>query len=178
MSALEKCTLTATLSITLRIANKEDIPKLEWYGQYRHYRNLFRRAYREQQRGRRLILIADSRGFPIGHIFIHLYGSNRINQDGVQRAYFYSLRVMEMLRGYGIGTHLILEAEQIVMQHGFRRAAIAVAKDNHAARRLYERLGYRVFRHDSGEWNYRDHQGKLHHVREPSWIMEKLLIHE
>ena len=37
---------------------EEDLPKLEWYGEYLHFRRVFRRAYDDQLAGRRLMLLA------------------------------------------------------------------------------------------------------------------------
>ena len=161
--------------VTLRPAEKDDLPKLEWYGAYTHYRNLFRRAYRDQLKGRRLMLLADCNDFPIGCLFIQLVSSNRRIADGKGRAYLYSFRVMEMFRGRGIGTALISEAEQMLHDRGYHSATIAVAKTNTDALRLYERLGYQRFGQDPGRWSYTDHRGRLRQVEEPCWVLEKTL---
>jgi GNAT superfamily N-acetyltransferase len=173
MTALEPVTMSLHLPIVFRFANKTDLPKLEWYGQYSHFRNLFARAFREQLKGRRLMLVADCNNFPIGHIFVSLRSANRAIADGEQRAYLYSLRVMELFRGHGIGTRLILEAEAILRERGILWTTIAVAKDNSRARRLYERLGYNIFADDIGQWSYIDHRGESRFVNEPCWILEK-----
>lgn len=170
MTALER-TLTISMPVVLRIAEHSDLPKLEWYGQYAHFRNLFRRAFREQQLGRRLILLADSNGFPVGQVFIHFIKPDSLIDE--RQAYLYSFRVMEMFRGYGIGTRLLVEAETIAAQRGFQWATIAAAKDNLSARRLYERLGYRVYGEDAGNWSYIDHQGVARQVHEPCWMLRK-----
>lgn len=171
MTALERQSLTLEIPVTLRIATAEDLPKLEWHGQYQHFRNMFRRTFYEQQAGRRLMLLADFNDFPIGHIFIQLRAANRRRP----RAYFYSFRVMEMFRSQGIGTWLLTNAEAIAYDRGLRRAAIAAAKDNPGARRLYERLGYQVYGDDIGQWSYVDHRGRVCHVSEPCWLLEKNL---
>jgi ribosomal protein S18 acetylase RimI-like enzyme len=161
-------TLPLQIDVHLRLAHADDLPKLEWYGQYRHYRNLFRRTYSEQLAGRRLMLLADLNGFPIGHIFVHL----KFRQN---HAYFYSFRVMDVFQRRGIGSWLLNQAEQAVMERGIYQAMIAVAKDNLSARRLYERMGYQVYADDEGDWSYRDHRGRLREVHEPCWLLEKLL---
>jgi ribosomal protein S18 acetylase RimI-like enzyme len=173
MTALERASITVSIAVTLRIATQSDIPKLEWYGQYTHHRNLFWRAYREQQLGRRLILVADSNNFPIGHIFIQFIGQDYGIADGNKRAYLYSLRVMEMFRGYGIGTCLIQEAESHIQDRGFEWITIAVGKSNHQARRLYERLDYHTFAEDPGHWSYIDHEGRTRNIHEPCWLLQK-----
>lgn len=173
MTATEYITLPLRFDIHLRLAVQDDLEKLEWFGQYAHFRNQFRRAYREQQEGRRLMLVADCNDFPVGHLFVQLSSGEPSVADGHTRAYFYAFRVMEMFRGHGIGTALIEEAERQVFERGYDWATIAVAKDNPDAQRLYERLRYRVFRDDAGEWTYRDHNGVIRWVREPCWLMEK-----
>lgn len=171
MTALEQPTLNISLPVVIRVAKQEDLPRLEWYGQYIHFRNLFRRAYRDQQLGIRLMLVADCNGFPIGHVFILFMDDEQNNKQ----AYFYSLRVMEMFHSQGIGTHLMMEAEAHVLARGYNHVTIAAAKTNHAARRLYERLGYEVFTDDKGEWSYTDHLGKVKHVKEPCWLLQKTI---
>ena len=171
MTALEKPTLKISLPVVIRVATQQDLPRLEWYGQYIHFRNLFCRAYRDQQLGTRLMLVADCNGFPIGHIFILFMDDEQDNKQ----AYFYSLRVMDMFHSQGIGTHLLMEAEAHVLTRGYHYLTIAAAKTNHAARRLYERLGYDVFMDDRGEWSYTDHLGKIRQVKEPCWLLQKTI---
>jgi ribosomal protein S18 acetylase RimI-like enzyme len=174
MITLEQApTLAVHVAIHLRIATADDLPKLEWYGQYRHFRSLFRRTFYEQQLGNRLMLLADANNFPIGHIFIQL--NNTHPDEEPNRAYYYSFRVMEMFRGQGIGTSLLQEAEGLTLANGIQRATIAAARDNPGARRLYERLGYRVYGQDAGTWSYVDHRGRVCYVNEPCWLLEKYL---
>lgn len=173
MTTFENRSLAVQMQIRLRLAQKDDLPKLEWYGQYQHYRQLFHRAYTEQMRGRRLMLLADCNNFPIGHIFIQLNSANTRIADGHSRAYLYAFRVMEMFRGQGIGTQMINEAENILLDRGFSRATIAVAKDNPRAQKLYKRLNYVIIGDDPGQWTYVDHNGLVNHVDEPCWVLEK-----
>lgn len=175
MTVLERPALTVELPVVLRLAKAADLDKLEWYGQFTHFRALFHRTFREQQQGRRLMLVADCNDFPIGQLFVQLSTGDYSSHRGQKRAYFYSLRVMEMFRGNGIGTSLLDRAETIVANAGYRWTTIAAAKDNPAARKLYERHGYHVFNEDPGNWSFRDHDGKTQYVHEPCWILEKRL---
>jgi ribosomal protein S18 acetylase RimI-like enzyme len=175
MTALEQSALTIELPVKLRLAVASDLPKLEWYGQFAHFRNLFRRTFREQQQGHRLMLIADCNDFPIGQVFVQLNGGESRIGVPQKRAYLYSLRVMEMFRGNGLGSWLMQEAEAMVSSAGYHWLTIAAAKDNPAARRLYERMGFRVFTEDSGDWSYLDHRGIVQYVHEPCWVLEKRL---
>ena len=69
----------------------------------------------------------------------------------------------------------MIEAESHVLARGYNYVTIAAAKTNHAARLLYERLGYEVFTDDRGEWSYTDHLGKVRHVKEPCWLLQKTI---
>jgi GNAT superfamily N-acetyltransferase len=170
MTTFERSLINVQVPILLRLATRADLPKLEWYGQYTHFRRVFQKTYQDQLLGRRLMLIADSNNFPIGQLFVLLN-----NKPDERRMYLYSLRVMEMFRGLGIGSKLILEAEHIAREREYQWMSIGVAKDNVSARRLYERLGYRIFREDEGRWSYIDHEGRTRHVHEPCWLLEKHL---
>lgn len=163
------------LEAVIRPATADDLPKLEWFGQYWRYRQIFQRTFREQQRGRRLMLVADVNDFPVGQVFIQFESVESRFADGSQRAYLYSLRVLEPFRRRGLGTQLILSAEEAIRARGYAWSTIAVAKDNPGARRLYERLGYQVFDDDPGRWSYNDPAGKRHQVNEPAWILQKQL---
>ena len=40
-----QASLSLQLPVTLRCATQDDLPKLEWYGQYKHFRKVFRRPF-------------------------------------------------------------------------------------------------------------------------------------
>lgn len=156
-------------TVDYRLAEKADLTKLEWMGQYTHFRRVFQDTYREQQAGRRLMLLAVTNYYPIGQIFVSL------GSGGREYGYLYALRVLQPFQGHGLGTQLIHYAEAMMLQHSLRYATIAVAKENIGARRLYERLGYQIYNEDSGRWSYHNHEGRLIHVHEPCWMLEKTL---
>lgn len=166
----------AAAAIVIRPAVEADLPNLEWEGRYAHFRNLFRRAFAEQATGRRLMLVAAAPdGRLVGQVFIQLHSGEAQFADGHSRAYLYSLRVREELRGQGLGTRLLQAAEAELARRGFRTAVIAASRSNPGARRLYERLGYRVFAEDPGEWDLIDPQGESRQYHDPSWLLEKTL---
>jgi ribosomal protein S18 acetylase RimI-like enzyme len=176
MTAFEHTALILEIPVTFRIATREDLPKLEWFGQYTHFRNLIRRSFREQVNGRRLLLVADFNGFPIGQVFIQFQSMNTNIADGSTRGYFYSFRVMDLFQNQGIGTRLLQEAETILIERGYRYVTLSVAKDNPDALRLYERNGYYIIGQDEGRWSYVDHRGVTRDVVEPCWMLEKSLL--
>lgn len=175
MTAIERHGISLQLDVVFRPAEKRDLPRLEWYGQYTHFRRVFQHAYEDQLAGRRLMLLADVGGWPIGQIFMHFENTDNLSVPYSKRGYLYSLRVMDAFQGRGVGTALLYEAEMLLAERGYASISIACAKENPGARRLYERLGYRVFMEDSGRWQYVDHEGRTRRVSEPCWVLEKMI---
>lgn len=173
MTTTQRRTLTLDVEVVFRLAELGDLPKLEWYGQYTHFRRVFQRTYEDQLAGTRLMLLADVNDWPVGQVFVQLETYDSIWMDMRRRGYLYSLRVMDAFQKKGIGTALLREAEDILVSKRYDAVSIAAAKENPGARRLYERLGYRVISEDSGRWSYVDHEGKTRYVVEPCWILEK-----
>src|SRR3989304_1646583 len=57
--------------VVIRQAEKEDLPALEWEGEYRHFRILFAEAYQRAERGEAAMGVAEllERGI-IGQLFV------------------------------------------------------------------------------------------------------------
>lgn len=163
------------MDITIRPACAADLPLLEWGGEFWHYREKFGEAYADQLAGRRLLLVADLNGYPVGRIALVFSGGNPLYANGRTRAYLYSLQVISFLQGLGIGSHLLDAAENELRERGFRHAIIAAALDNEGAQRLYQRRGYVRYAEDPGRWSYTDPDGIIHQVEEPCWLMRKSL---
>ena len=153
--------------VVIRPARAEDLPKLEWFGAYAHFRDLYRRTWQDHQARRRLMLVADLQGFPIGQVWVDVMPS--------EYAYLYALRVMAPLQGLGLGTRLIASAEAVAKSHGYRHIHLAVEKGNEQARRLYERLGFTIFSQRVDAWSYTDHHGQTHWVQEDVYGMRKVI---
>ncbi|GIN62546.1 N-acetyltransferase [Robertmurraya siralis] len=56
--------------------------------------------------------------------------------------YIDTLSVSPKFQGCGIGTELLLKAEESALQKGYDRISLNVAKDNPNAKKLYNRIGY------------------------------------
>jgi ribosomal protein S18 acetylase RimI-like enzyme len=164
--------------ITIRPVAAEDLPGLEWDGAYTSHRSVFRQTFEQAQQGQRVMLIAVASETVIGQVFIQLVSSELEFANGVDRGYLYALRVRPGWQGQGLGTRLIAAAEAELRSRGFTTAVIAVGKDNLAARRLYERLGYRAFADDPGVWYFTDVNGVQQTMEEPCWVMEKMIRDE
>ena len=111
----------------------------------------------------------------IGQLFVQLKSRRPELADGAGRAYIYAFRVRPAYRHHGLGTHMLQIVEADLRERGFRRVTLNVGRHNLQARRLYERLGYRVVAAEPGRWTYVDHRGRVRCVHEPAWRMEKVL---
>jgi len=126
------------------------------------------------EQGNAIIWIAEEDGNGlIGQLFVSLLGNRPELADGVTRAYIYGFRVRPQFRNNGIGTMIMHAVEDDIRERGFRQITLNVGQDNHAARRFYERLGYKVVEPDPGRWSYIDDKGKRRDVLEPAWRMLK-----
>lgn len=116
-------------------------------------------AWSHVEVGTMLFLVAEADGFPAGQLKIALVHDEDVKADGVHSAYLYGLRVYGPFQRLGIGTALIARGEELLRERGFHSATIAVERQNAAARRLYERLGYRAIREKRRSWSYADPDG-------------------
>jgi ribosomal protein S18 acetylase RimI-like enzyme len=161
---------TITLDVTIRLCRRTDLADLEWFGLYSRYRQLFLQQYERQEKGENVMLVAEANGFPVGRLWIDL-AHRREDSIGV----LWSLAVLPPLRNLGIGTRLIIVAEELLISRGFLTAEIGAEKDNPGARRLYERQGYQVIRDNLEEWNVTTPEGRVIHEFSDEWIMQKAL---
>ncbi|KAF2184966.1 acyl-CoA N-acyltransferase [Zopfia rhizophila CBS 207.26] len=56
--------------------------------------------------------------------------------------YIYEVHLSEVLRGKGVGSHLVQVAETVARRIGIEKCMLTVFNRNEGARRLYARLGY------------------------------------
>jgi ribosomal protein S18 acetylase RimI-like enzyme len=160
--------------VFIRQANKDDLPDLEWKGEYTHFRRLYADTYSMVQQARAIIWIAEENGTGlIGQCFVSLMGSRPELADGVIRAYIYGFRIKPYFRNHGIGTKMMHIVEKDLKHRGFRQITLNVGQENHAAERFYNRLGYAIVGEDPGQWSYIDDKGKRQDVHEPAWRMIK-----
>jgi len=162
------------IPVFIRQAEKDDLVSLEWNGEYTHFRRLYADTYMMVEQGKAIIWIAEIDGSGlIGQCFVSLKGNRPELADGIWRAYIYGFRVQPDFRNQGIGTRIMHTIEDDLKKRGFRQATLNVGKDNHDARRFYDRLGYIVTGEDPGQWSYIDDKGKRRDMHEPAWRMVK-----
>lgn len=163
------------VEVHIRQATVQDLPALEWDGEYIHFRRVYQEAMKEAIKGRRVILVADCGGELIGQIFVNYHSTWRNSRPGQLTGYLHSFRVKSAYRNQGVGRSLIEAAESKLVEKGFQRVVISVGKRNTGALRLYQKLGYEIFREDPGRWSFLDHRNQIQHITEPAFILRKRL---
>ena len=152
----------ATSTISIRAVQERDLRLLEWQGG-EDLRSFYDELWRNHQSGDVNVLVADFNQFPIGLSVIHWPG--KPTHPGVPDVQ--SLRVHPIFRGLKIGSHLLSTCETQVSARGFDRIGLSVGIENVAAKRLYERHGYRAVGEPySDVWFYTDARGHAVRVEE------------
>jgi ribosomal protein S18 acetylase RimI-like enzyme len=123
------------------------------------------RRFAVQQTGEGIYLIAWHGAEPVGHFLLRWDGptDDPTGQYPPHTPCLESGATKPALQRRGIGTRMILEAERIAREQGYRHIGLAVGStDNPLAQRLYERLGYRNW--GRGEftitWDYETKDGR------------------
>jgi GNAT superfamily N-acetyltransferase len=158
------------LDLKIRQCAREDLPQLEWFGLYSEYRQLIEDAFRRQQAGEVMMLVADLNGFPAGQAWLDL-SAQAADSVGV----IWALRVFPLLRNHGIGTRLMIAAEQLLSERGYRWSELTVDQHEPRPRRLYERLGYRSLGCTEGLLNYTTPEKKPVALTLQLWVLRKPL---
>jgi GNAT superfamily N-acetyltransferase len=101
--------------------------------------------FRAQESGTAEYLVAWADSEPVAYALVRWEGpaDEWMRERGVRGPYVEGLSVRSDLWSHGIGTAIMLEAEQRTAARGYAHIGLAVGRDNERARRLYERLGYR-----------------------------------
>jgi ribosomal protein S18 acetylase RimI-like enzyme len=160
--------------INIRYLTFEDLPKLEWNGEYTHLRQVYLKAYKSRKEGKSVIWVADllEKGV-IGQVFVQLNAIRKDLADGFSCAYIYSFRIKSEFRNYGLGKQMLVVVEKDLRKRRFREVTLNVAKTNINAIRFYKNNGFEISGSEPGEWSYRDHNDKLQKIVEPAWKMIK-----
>ncbi len=163
-------------NVVIREMNKNDLPALEWDGQFTHFRQIYESVYKRIGKGTAMAWIAETAEKKIiGQVFLQLDCDRPELADGHNRAYLFSFRIKPEFQNLGVGTQMVEVLEDFLRNRNYSFVTLNVARDNPCAIRLYERLGYKIVAPEPGVWSYVDHKGVPHTVTEPSWRMEKPL---
>ena len=170
-------TQTTWLSrVQIRHLTPEDLPTLEWEGEFTHFRRVYADAYERFQHSLSILWVADlPEAGIIGQVFIQLICDRPELADGVNRAYLYSFRVRQEYRSAGLGSRIMEVVMDDLRRRGYTYLILNVAKDNLRARKLYERHYFHVVAHEPGRWTFQDEKGAWRTIEEPAWRMERKL---
>lgn len=160
----------ASIAVTIRTALPQDLPALEWWGWFARQRAIIRAAFTSHERGTGVFLVAESGGHPVGQAWVDL-----ARHVAESRAVIWAVRVLPGLRGAGIGSRLIEACEAEMRRRGISVSEIGVEEQNEAARRLYERLGYRICGFEESSHAYPDPEGTVVETSIRQRIMQKRL---
>lgn len=143
------------VGVTIRRCEREDLPALEWFGEFTPHREIIEKAFAAQERGDNVMLIAAFDDAPLGQVWIDLQ-----RKRAEQTAVLWALRVFHWFHGRGIGTRLMKAAERVVAEVGWRCVEIAVEPANTRALALYQRRGYVRTGEDRERQRYRTPEGE------------------
>lgn len=160
----------------IRQLRREDLPALEWDGEFAHFRLVYQSVYERTQNGSAVAWIAETEVDGLaGQVFLQLKSDQPEWANGWSRAYLYSFRIKPAYQNMGLGTKMVETIQDYLLKKNFSRLTLNVARNNHNGIRFYKRLGFQIVAEEPGIWSYIDHLGKWHTVEEPSWRMEKIL---
>jgi GNAT superfamily N-acetyltransferase len=114
-------------------------------------REFFADRLTRQAEGLGVLLTAWAAGLPIGTVYVWM---ERADEPEV-REYLPGVPLLNHVEVLGtyrnrlVGTKLVTEAERILAELGYAQVALAVNIDNTNAERLYKRLGYQRWEHDT-----------------------------
>ena len=160
--------------VTIRLLREEDLPALEWNGEYKRYRRIYREVFRNSQKGISFPLVAETSGDGIiGQVFLN---QKEPNPKFTARSPYYflsSFRVKPQFRGLGLGSRLLKECEKQVTLHRLRDIYLNCAVSNHRARWFYLEHGFQVIRIDDSDWSFVDDEGFVVTEHQHAYLMRK-----
>ena len=169
--------------LLIRSCRPEEVPVLEQVSPSPGTSQFHLRRYERQLAGEVIYLTAWLEGSPVGNLCLILGGpDNPQARDRLPPGpEINAFDVIPSHRNRGIGSALIGEAERRARDLGHESTVLGVEVNNHAARRLYERLGYREWPHgqmrDSYTWT--DDAGHEHEQEEiVTWMEKRLGVEE
>ncbi|MGW5746514.1 GNAT family N-acetyltransferase [Amycolatopsis sp. NPDC003861] len=131
---------------SVRLAESAD---LESFATALRDRAFFDDRFERQRKEHGMLLLGRLDTRPAGVVYVWLKEAEEkpIRDNLPKVPLIMNLEVREDLRGQGVGTALIRDAERRLLAKGHYRVALAVRTDNHAAARLYDKLEYRDWGH-------------------------------
>jgi ribosomal protein S18 acetylase RimI-like enzyme len=154
---------------TIRDLTEADLPECGWSGSRLHLEHVARELARVRLgEAEYLAACAARSGRPVGKGLIDYRktpGAGTIGQLAVHPA----------VQSCGIGTALLLAAEERIRARGLRYAELGVEASNSRARALYERLGYVAYGTEPDGWDEEAPDGSIRRYETTCVLMRKPL---
>ena len=162
--------------VTIRLLKEEDLPELEWNGEYTRYRKVYREVYRNLQNGISLPYVAETESDGIiGQVFLTRKEPNPSYSPRSKYFFLSSFRIKPQFRGKGLGSRLMQICFRDVRSHKLRDIFLNCASDNNRARRFYEKHGFRIIRLDEGNWTFINDEGLVVTEKQSAYLMRRTL---
>ena len=146
----------------------KDLPRLAWSGSPEHLRSVARALERVASSDVEYLVVRAPCGDPVAKAGIDFTQNDMAGT-------LWQLATHVRLHSLGLGTCLIVEAEQRIRRRGLPWAMLSVEDDNPRARALYERLDYTPYRHEMAAWQSEDDQGALFRYETEVTVLRKRL---
>ncbi|MBD2598001.1 GCN5 family acetyltransferase [Nostoc sp. MBR 210] len=89
----------------------------------------------------------------VGTVELGLRFPDSWRKNGISFIYLSNLAVDQKYRRHGVASKLLLSCEKLCQEWGFQDLYLHVLEDNHQARQLYFKLGYKMCKVESN-WNF------------------------
>jgi len=147
-----------------------DLDHIPWSGSALHVKHVAKELIRAKAREIDYLAVRSPEGYPVS-----IGGVDYAKEVG--GGYLWQLGTHEKLRGLGLGTRLIREAEQRIAARGEEWSRLEVETDNPRAKELYERLGYEVYGTTIDSWMQLDKDGnEVKHTAECFQMRKRLKL--
>jgi ribosomal protein S18 acetylase RimI-like enzyme len=155
-------------SLVMNDLAPDDLPNVTWSGGPLHPKAIADALIRAKLDEVDYLAIRAPSGFPVC-----IGGIDYVKHKSA--GYIWQLSTVEELRGLGLGTRLIKEAERRIKLRGIKKAILGVEVTNTRAKALYDRLGYIEFDRIKDSWEEGDLDGHTVIYRADVILMRKSL---
>jgi ribosomal protein S18 acetylase RimI-like enzyme len=156
------------MPVEVRFCRAADLEQLEWFGAFRDHRRAIQHAFQRQLRGENWMLVADARGFPVGQLWVDV-----ARKAGI--AVLWAFRVMPPFQNLGLGSMLLICAEQLAARERFAALEVGVEPWNASALRLYQRRGFEHAGEERNSYETEDGSGQRARHTFDVCLLRKLL---
>ncbi len=162
--------------VMIRLLREEDLPALEWDGEYSRYRKIYREVYRNSEKGISLPYVAETEEDGIiGQVFMTKKEPNPSYSPRSRYFFLSSFRIKPDFRGRGLGSLMMRVCFRDVRNQKLRDIFLNCSSDNDRARHFYERNGFRIIRLDKGNWTYINEEGYVVTEPQSAYLMRRTL---